>query len=269
MITQLFGHPVYCDTAGKTLHPDLPTLVFIHGALNDHSVWERQSSYFTHHGNNVLAVDLPGHSRSGGAALTTIEAMGAWLLALLDTIGIKQASLIGHSMGSLVAMEAARCNPQRITRLALLGSAYPMKVADSLLAMAQEDEASAIKLVSNWSHLQDAQHSPQPGQDLQSDTQRLMERVSATSPAQLLFTDLVACNQYRLGEQAAAAIAQQGCEVLFILGQQDRMTPLKASAGLRTALPQAQVNIIADCGHAMMSEQPDAVLSALIHFLRH
>lgn len=268
MFIQLAGHQVYCDTADKPLHAELPTLLFIHGAQNDHSVWEQLSPYFAEHGYNVLAVDLPGHSSSGGAALTTIEAMGAWLVALLDKVGVEQTSLIGHSMGSLVAMEAARCNPERFTRLALLGSAYPMKVADSLLTMAREDEAVAIKLVSSWSHLQDPQHSPQPGIDLEGNAQRLMQRLSVINPAQLLFTDLTACNQYCLGEQAATAIAQQGCGVLFLLGQQDRMTPLKASANLRAALPQAQLQIIPDCGHAMMSEQPEAVLSALTHFLQ-
>ena len=55
--------------------------VFVHGAAHDHSVWALQSRYFAHHGCNVLAVDLPGHGRSGGAALATIEAIADWIRA--------------------------------------------------------------------------------------------------------------------------------------------------------------------------------------------
>lgn len=268
MLIQLSGHAAYCNTENKALNAELPTLVFIHGAQNDHSVWEVPSQHFANNGYNVLAVDLPGHGRSAGAALTTIEAMAAWLLELLTTIGIPQASLIGHSMGSLIALEAARCSPQRFTSLALLGSAYPMKVAGSLLTMARDDEAAAIDLVVSWSHRQAAQTDPAPNLDLQNNTRKLMQHLSAINPAQLLFTDLSACNQYRQGEQAAASLAQQDCGVLFILAEQDRMTPLKASAALRAACPQSQLALIADCGHAMLGEQPNAVLTALSNFLK-
>lgn len=268
MLLQLDGHVAYCYTAGKAPRTDLATLIFIHGAQNDHSVWNLHSRYFAYHGYNVLAVDLPGHGRSGGAALRSVEAMGAWLLALLDAIGVAQAALIGHSMGSLIALEAARCNPQRISHLALLGSAYPMQVADSLLDMARNDEAAAIDLVNHWSHRHSTQTTFNPGCNLQGNARRLMQRMSAINPAQLFFTDFTACNQYRQGEHAAASIAQQGCKVLFVLGQQDRMTPVKASATLRTALPQAKLKIIPDCGHAMLGEQPDAVLTALIDFVK-
>src|SRR5437868_8841070 len=95
----------------------LPTIVFIHGAQNDHSVWALQTRYFAHHGFGVLAVDLPGHGRSKGAPLTSVEAMADWLLALLDTAGAGQAMLVGHSMGSLIALEAAHRAPQRVSRI--------------------------------------------------------------------------------------------------------------------------------------------------------
>ena len=267
MFIQLSGHTAYCNTAGKEWRAALPTLVLIHGAQNDHSVWELPSRHFANHDYNVLAVDLPGHGCSDGAALTSIEAMAAWLLELLDTIGIQQASLIGHSMGSLIALETASYSPQRFRSLALLGCAYPMKVADSLLTMARDDEVAAIDLIVNWSHRKADQSGPKPGLDLAGNTRRLMQHLSAINPAQLLFTDLLACNQYRQGEQAVASIAQQDCSVLFILAQQDRMTPLRASAGLREALPQARLVQITDCGHAMLGEQPAAVLSALVNFL--
>ncbi len=93
-----------------------PTIVFVHGAANDHSVWALQSRYFAHHGYNVLAVDLPGHGRSGGEALASIEAIADWLAALLDALGVERAALVGHSMGSLAALDAAARHPSACAR---------------------------------------------------------------------------------------------------------------------------------------------------------
>lgn len=258
------NNQVYCCTADKQFQAELPTIVLIHGAQNDHSVWNLQSHYFARQGYNVLAVDLPGHGQSAGSALTTIEAMAQWLLALFDAAGINKVNLIGHSMGSLIALETARIAPGRITRLVLLGNAFPMKVADALLNAAHENEPAAIDMVTGWSHYKTADTEI----NLQENTRRLMQRMSAINPDHLLYTDLSACNNYAQGEQAATIINQYRCPTLFVMAQQDRMTPSKASAKLRTSIPDASVIEIAECGHALMAEQPDAVITALVDFLR-
>lgn len=269
MLYQVHGKPAYCYTGSKKIQPELPTLVFIHGAQNDHSVWGLQSRYFAHHGFNVLAVDLPGHGRSLGTALNSVEEMAQWLIALLDVAQIKRASLVGHSMGSLIALETARCASTRVTKLALLGNAYPMKVADALLTMARDDEPAAIELVNSWSHLNTTQQTAIPGFSLQGNARRLMQRMSAINPAQLFHTDFSACNNYQQGERAAQVINTQRCSTLFIMAKQDRMTPTKASALLRATIAHAQVVEIDQCGHSLMTEQPDKVLTALKHFLNN
>nr|CBA28920.1 hypothetical protein Csp_A09550 [Curvibacter putative symbiont of Hydra magnipapillata] len=101
------GANTYCYTGGKPFDAAKPTVVFIHGVLNDHSVWILQSRYLAHHGYNVLAVDLPGHCRSGGEAPETVEQAAAFIVAMLDAAGIAKAALVGHSWGSLIALEAA------------------------------------------------------------------------------------------------------------------------------------------------------------------
>jgi len=255
-------NPVHYSTGDKEFNVELPTLVFIHGAQNDHSVWNLQSQELADQGYNVVALDLPGHGLSKGNAKISINEMTHWLLAVLDAIGVKKASLIGHSMGSLIALETARIAPERVTKLALLGNAYPMNVADALLTMAHENEAAAIDMVTSWSHCKTADTN------LQERTKQLMQRMSAMNPHQLLFTDLSACNNYAQGDEAAAVINEQQCPTLFLMAQQDRMTPSKASAQLRAAIQQARVKEIAECGHAMMSEQPAHVLGALVDFLR-
>ena len=76
MIVTVQGVDAYCYTGGKAFNPAQPSAVFIHGAQNDHSVWILQTRYFAHHGFNVLALDLPGHGRSKGAALPGVQCDG-------------------------------------------------------------------------------------------------------------------------------------------------------------------------------------------------
>ena len=141
------GHPTYCYTAGKTFDAAKPTAVFIHGVLNDHSVWILQSRYLANHGWNVLALDLPGHCKSGGEAPASVEAAAAFVAALLDAAGIEKAALIGHSWGSLIALEAAAQLQQRVTHLVLVGTAFPMKVSPALLDASLNDPMAALSML--------------------------------------------------------------------------------------------------------------------------
>jgi pimeloyl-ACP methyl ester carboxylesterase len=256
----------YAYTGGKPFDPALPAIVFIHGAQNDHSVWGLQSRYFAHHGFGVLAVDLPGHGRSAGPALESVEAMADWLLALLDAAGVQQAVLVGHSMGSLIALEASHRAPARVRALALLGTTFPMKVSDALLETARTDEQAAIDMVNIWSHSTIAHKpsSPAPGFWVLGGSRRLMQRMSQQNPAQLFYTDFAACNAYANGQAAAEAVS---CPTLFVLGSKDMMTPARSAKLLTGAVKHGRI-VSVDAGHSMMSEQPDAVLDALYGFAR-
>jgi len=264
MIFNVNERAAYAYTGGKAFDAALPTVVFIHGAQNDHSVWGLQSRWFAHHGFGVLAVDLPGHGRSAGPALASVEQMADWLLALLDAAGVQRALLVGHSMGSLVALEASHRAPGRVRGLAMLGTTYPMKVSDALLATARDDEATAIDMVNIWSHSTIAAKpsSPAPGFSVMGGAQRLMRRMSAINPEQLFHTDFTACNAYANGEAAARALA---CPALFVFGSKDMMTPPRSTKLLTGAVARGKV-VTVDAGHSLMSEQPDAVLDALIAF---
>jgi pimeloyl-ACP methyl ester carboxylesterase len=266
MLLNVGSHETYCYTGGKPFDPTLPTVAFIHGAQNDHSVWILQTRYFAHHGYSVLAVDLPGHGRSKGAALTSVEAMADWVLKVLDAAGVQQASLVGHSMGSLIALETQARAPARVAKLALVGTAYPMKVSDALLNAALHDEQAAIDMVNIWSHSSIAQKPsfPGPGFYVTGGGRRLMQHISRHSSEKVFHIDFSACNAYANGETAARAAT---CPTLFLLGQRDVMTPPKATATLTKAMPHARVVQLEQCGHALMAEQPDAVLDNLHRFL--
>jgi pimeloyl-ACP methyl ester carboxylesterase len=264
MIIAVNGAPAYFYSSGKAFDAAQPSIVFLHGAQNDHSVWALQSRYFAWHGWNVLAPDLPGHGRSGGGALGTVEAMANWLLALLDSVGAGKALLVGHSMGSLIALEAAHRAPSRVSGLALLGTTWPMKVSDALLAASKDELQSAIDMVNIWSHTGPLPKPsrPAPGSSVTGMSRRLMQRLAEQNPAQLFHTDFSACNAYANGGVAAAGVA---CPTLFVLGARDIMTPPRSAQALTSAVKHGKI-VTVDAGHAMMAEQPDAVLDALIAF---
>ncbi|QDQ84687.1 alpha/beta fold hydrolase [Paraburkholderia megapolitana] len=268
MIIDVRGTPAYAYTGGKSFDPALPCAVFIHGAEHDHSVWALQTRYFAHHGFSVLAVDLPGHHRSAGPALSSVAGMADWLAALLDAVGVQRAFVAGHSMGSLIALDFAGRYADRVTHLALLATAVPMTVSATLLDAAREREPEAIEMVNQWSHSTFAAKPscPGPGFWLHGMNQRLMERVSATGEPQLFHTDFAACNAYTDGLERAAQVR---CPVRFIVGKRDAMTPPRAARALADAFAAAGATVdtvTLDAGHALMTEQPDATLDALFDF---
>ncbi|MCM2309530.1 MAG: alpha/beta hydrolase [Sulfuritalea sp.] len=268
MELELNGQQAYAYTGGKPFDAALPCVVFIHGAQNDHSVWGLQSRWFAHHGFAVLAVDLPGHGRSAGAPLPSIEALADWIELLLEKVGAGdtatpgKVTLVGHSMGSLTALECAARHPVRIARIALVGTAVPMPVSDALLGAARDNESKAISMINAWSH------SPRgtiggntvPGMWLLGAARRLAER----QPPGVLHNDLAACNAYTHGMEAAAALA---CPALIISGSRDMMTHPKAAAKLAAAIRDVRSVSLDGAGHDLMAEQPDAVLDALRGFI--
>jgi pimeloyl-ACP methyl ester carboxylesterase len=261
------GARTFCYTGGKAFDPEKPTVVFIHGVLNDHSVWILQTRYFAHHGWNVLAVDLPGHCKSAGEPPRSVEEAADFVLALLDAAKVKQAALVGHSFGSLVALEAATRAPQRVTRIALVGIAFPMKVSPALLENSQHDPMKAIDLVNVFSHslLAPPPSALGPGTWLYGGARALMKRVLASNQKVNVFhRGFVACDSYAGGD---AAMAKVECPVLFVLGKSDAMTPPKAAQSLQQKARDGRT-VLVDGGHQMMTEAPDAVLFALRDFLR-
>lgn len=248
------GHTAFCHTGDHPFDPALPTVVLVHGALNDHAVWTQQSRALAARGFAVLAPDLPGHGLSSGPALRTVEALADWLIALLEAAGIKRGLLAGHSMGSLVVLDAASRAPQRAAGLALLGATFPMKVADALLATALEDQQAAIDMVVTWSH------APVTDPSVADAARDMMQRLAAGSSEALLHTDLAACNAYANGMTAAATVT---CPVVFVQGTQDKMTPPRKAGLLTDAITHATF-VTVDTGHAMMQEAPEAVSNALL-----
>ncbi len=275
------SHSTYCYTGGKPFDAAKPTLVFIHGVLNDHSIWILQTRYFAHHGYNVLAVDLPGHGKSEGNCPKTVEEAAEFVLSLLAAMKVKQAALIGHSWGSLIALHAASIAPERgvnVSHLAMVGTAFPMKVSPALLDASLNEPMRAIEMVNTFSHsmLAPPPSALGPGTWLYGGSRALMRRVYYTAMASntrenVFHIGFNACNSYEgaflalnrlLAQQIRARAA-----IIFILGAADQMTIPKAAQGLIEHAPGAKVVKVSG-GHQLMTESPEETLTALADWLK-
>lgn len=261
MIINVDNKRTYLYTGSKAFDPELETIVFVHGAALDHTVWLMQSRYFAHHGRNVVVVDLPGHGRTEGPLIDSIPGMADWVFSVVDALNVPKVTLVGHSMGSLVTLEAAARNPDRTSRLALLGSAVPMMVADPLLNAARENRHMGFDMINIWGHSARAQMGgcETPGMWMTGSAIRLLERAGPN----VLYNDLNACHHYGQGLESATKVT---CPALLLVGRNDIMTPLNVARDLVAALPDAELKVL-NCGHLLMSEMPNEVLDALIGFI--
>ena len=269
MYLQVNHHKTYCYTAGKNFDAAKPTVVFIHGVLNDHSVWILQSRYMANHGWNVLAIDLPGHCKSDGEAPVSVEEGATFIAALLDAAGIEKAALVGHSWGSLIALEAASKLGERVTQLVLVGTAFPMKVSSALLDASLNDPMAALKMINVFSRstLAAPPSALGPGTWVYGASLALGRRVLASNTKVNVFhRGFKACDDYANGE---VAISQVICPVLFLLGAQDQMTQAKAANVLiekaKSGGKTFKVVSLA-VGHHQMTEAPEETLMAIRNF---
>ena len=258
MLLNVNGTEIFAATGGREFDPTLPAIVLLHGAGFDHTSWALHTRWFAHHGFAVLAPDLPGHGRSAGNPLSTIADMADWTAALIEAAGATSARLVGHSMGSLIALETAARHPAKVAGLSLIGTAATMTVGPDLLRAAEANDQAAIDMVSIWGLGFQAElgGSLAPGLWMHSGAQRVLEQCRPG----VLYNDLAACNAYQGALAAAATIT---VPATLILGERDMMTPAKAGKALAAAIPHAKTIVLPGAGHMMMVERPDELLAAL------
>ncbi len=257
------GRQIFAATGGEAFDAARPVVLLVHGAGMDHTVWSLQARYLAHHGHAVMAVDLPGHGRSAGPLLGSIEAMADWIGELLDAQGLTRAALVGHSMGALVVLEAAARLKGRVTHLGLIGIAAAMPVHPDLLAAAKGNIALASELITSWGFGQSGHfgRNASPGLWMMGGAYRLLEN----APAGVLANDLSACAVYHEAQAAAAMIA---CPTMLLLGADDRMTPASQGRKLAGAIAGADCRVLPGVGHMVMAEAPDETIDALADLMR-
>ena len=252
------GIDIICGTGGRPFDPARPAIIFLHGAGMDHTGWMLQARAYAWDGWAALAPDLPGHGRSGGAPLPTLDDMSAWIGRLMDAAKIEKAALVGHSMGGAIALEAAARMPGRVTHLGIIGSAAAIPVSDALLTAARETPDKAYDLMTTWAISPASRIGPNPIPGLS--ITGVNRAVFGRNTPGTLANDLAACAVWKSGLTSAAAIK---CPAIAITAERDLMTPAKRGAELAKAIPGAKYVNIPNCGHMIMAEAPDACLRAL------
>jgi len=258
VIVEVDGVSTHASTGGVPLEGDAQVVLFLHGAGMDSTVWQLQTRYFAHRGLRSVAVDLPAHGRSEGTALESVEDMAEWVARFMAAAGFSRAHVVGHSMGTFIALELARRHPLLVASLTLCGTATRMPVHPDLLAAAEHDLPAAAALMAAWGHAQPAHigGNPTPGLWMLGGAQALVER----SAPGVLATDFRACMAYGDAPIAAAAVT---CPCTVIVGLGDKMTPPKAGLALAAAVPGVMVIELPGTGHQMMTEAPRAVQRAI------
>ena len=230
----------------------LPTLVFLHGAGMNYRVWVKVASLMGNLGYGTLTIDFPGHGESDGPPLPTIEQLGRWVTACVNTLNLKEAVLVGHSMGAIAALAAAKNRGIKLAGVIFCGIAERLSVHPDLLRTASNDRQKAEMLIAKWSFAAFADEID-------------LAHYFASQQDSVLPIDLKACDDYGgvLGDISEITIPQ-----LFLFGAEDKMTPPERASSLIAASRNAQSIVLKGCGHMMQLEAPEEVAAAMDGFLK-
>lgn len=231
-----------------------PPVILIHGAGGSHLNWPPQVRRLD--GQPMLAVDLPGHGKSAGVGRQVIAEYAADIIEFMAALKLRTAVIVGHSMGSGVALTLALEYPKSVLGLGLIGGGARLRVAPDLLECAANPAmfASAVEMITANSY--GSQADP-----------RLKElggkRLAETRPP-VLYGDFLACDGFNVMDN----LPRIKTPTLVLVGAEDRMTPPKFSQSLADRIPKARLQVVPDAGHMLMLEKPDEVASALAGFLK-
>jgi pimeloyl-ACP methyl ester carboxylesterase len=240
--------------------PNVSDVVLVHGAGFDHTIWRYQTRFLAGHGHRVLAPDLPGHGRSDGPPLESIEAMADWLGGVIESFECGPAVLMGHSMGSYIALHRATSVPGSVLALVLVGTTDRMRVHPELLDAAAERDHHAIDLMIGWMHTGTHRYGGHrsAGSWSAGASRRTIERNLAS-----LAADLGACERYDPTGRAAGVVHR----TLIVSGSDDRMTASAGAGRLDALIGDSEHLVLAGAGHVALSERSEEVNAAIVEFV--
>ena len=239
-------------------------IIFIHGTGLDHTVWTLPVRYFSRKKTDVLAIDLPGHGQNKDKPLDSISKISTYIYNFLYKYKIQRCSLVGHSMGSLIALEMASSRPERVKAISMIGTAFPMQVNEALLESAKSNPQIAINILTfmGYSFSSRLGGNKIPGMWMTESTKRLMQK----SKKGIIYKDLKACSEFTDGLDKAKKVE---AKVQLILGSNDFLTPRIKAQDLIDNFNQPLVEEILGCGHSLMMEEPNKVLDYLIKLFKN
>ncbi len=239
------AHLYYVDHRSREMDN---TLLFIHGSASSHAAWPE--SYFDIPGTRAVALDLPGHGRSSPPGRRTIAHYAAVVEAFAAVLELNNLILVGHSMGSAIALTIAFRSYIKLRGLILLGASARMPVHNTLLTGALSSPESVADFIAG-------NGLGQPSPALQAEIRRGALATEATT----VLGDFMACNRFDLRPNLAAI----DTPTLIIAGELDAMTPLRFSQSLAAGLPRARLITLQGVGHYAMLEMTVEVRDLIIN----
>lgn len=245
-----FEQIFYSDHQGDP--SDSKTCILIHGAGGNSLYWPPEIRRLA--GYRMLALDLPGHGKSGGYGCQSIRDYAKCVTDWMLGIGAPRAYVAGHSMGGAIAIAMALQFPQQVRGLVLVGCGNKLSVAPWLL----EATASAVKFKTAVEKIVQWSFYPETPVRLKKlATQRMLE-----SRPSGLHSDLIACDRFETGDQLRSI----NCPALVIHGEDDKMIPIAQARFLAASIPNARLEIVPKAGHMVMLENPKVVSDKITEF---
>jgi pimeloyl-ACP methyl ester carboxylesterase len=250
----------YFHTGASTLPNVRPVLdrgelvLFLHGAGSNAHTWHHQLAHLEQR-HSGLAVDLPGHGRSGSTeGLRDLDAHVRFVAAFADALPLRPFVLVGRALGGAVAIDFALAHPQRLRGLALVATPPRFEMPQASL-----DTWHDVMRGRATQPFSPALFSPKV--DMAVMRECFMEQVK-TDP-RVRYTDMLACN----GVDFSARLGALQLPTLVISGRDDHFAPPEKAEEVCRCIPGATLAIIEDAGHMLTSEQPAAFNAALTAFL--
>ena len=256
MILQIENQNIYASDAGQGIDVKKKTMVFLHGSGLSHIVWSLTEQFFFNKNFNVLSLDLPGHGNSDGPCLDSIEKIADWLEEVFKKLNLNDLILVGHSQGCLEILEYAHKYKSRLKKLIFVGGSNKMPVHPDLIELAKNGDSDAIKLMMKWGY--EGSKKFIGGNPVEKIIQ------SPRDISEILAVDLIACNNYLNGFEAAKKI---NLPSLVILVELDKIVNLESGKKFSNLLENSTTHIINECGHMIMIEKAFEMREKILKFL--
>ena len=257
MIVSIENKSIHASDAGRGIDSSKDTIVFLHGSGLSHIVWSLTEQFFSSKNFNVLSIDLPGHGNSEGPCLDSIEKIADWLDKVFSELKLNNIILVGHSQGCLEALEYSFKYKNRLKKMVFIGGSYRMPVNKDLIDLASNGDPGAVKLMMKWAY--EGSKKFIGGNPIEKIIQ------SPRDISEILAIDLIACNNYINGSEAAKAIS---CPVMLVFGELDKMVNLEFGKKFADLVRDSKTHVIHGCGHMIMIEKAFEMREKVLEFLK-